>query len=78
VLEGPRRTRFGRAVRASAGIHLREPIAPRRGSPWSPAEERAVLEAKPGQLRAVAVSIGRTVNAVVHRREHLLREGRGG
>jgi hypothetical protein len=36
--------------------------------PWTAEEERQVTEAQPGQLRAVAAALGRTCNAVVHRR----------
>lgn len=47
-----------------------------RGRPWTAAEDRAVLVAQPGTLRAIAVQLGRTVGAVRDRRLDLRRRER--
>lgn len=49
--------------------------APRRGRPWTPGEDRAVLEAQ-GDLRALAARLGRTHRAVTDRRTVLRRRER--
>lgn len=48
--------------------------ARRYGAPWRPDEDLAVRGAEPGQLRAVAVQLGRTHTAVVRRRGELMRK----
>jgi hypothetical protein len=45
--------------------------ARRRGEPWTPTDDRRVLEADPGTLKALAVQLGRTHYGVTKRRQEL-------
>lgn len=47
--------------------------APRHGQPLTAEEDRLILAAEPGTLRALAVQLGRTHGAIAHRRADLRR-----
>lgn len=49
---------------------------PNRGKPWTTLEERRVLEAEPGTLKALAVELGRTHKGVAKRRSELRQRAR--
>jgi hypothetical protein len=52
------------------------PFASRRGAPWSPDEDHAVLSAYP--TVTIALQLGRTLASCRSRREKLMRQARGG